>query len=275
MEEFNVFLYSDMSDQVSTRQKRLATVLRHTSGTIRVSDAMEALNLDSSHAAKLLAGWHNQGVLRRVARGLYVPVQPTALGKTQVLEDPWILVPELYSPGYVGGWSALEHWELTEQLFRSVCVLTSKRTNYGNTEHQGVSFFVKHVPENLILGTKTIWRDQIKISVSDPYKTILDIIDDPYLGAGLQHTVDCLKEFKQLYGKQSNLDKLLTYAKQIGNGALFKKLGFLAETLNFDQSFVDECAKNLTTGYAQLDKNAKNKNLVTKWRLWIPKEYKF
>jgi len=264
-----------MIDQISTRQQRLATLLRRTSGTIRISDAMDALSLDRSHAAKLLAGWHKQGVLRRVARGLYVPVQPTALGKTQVLEDPWILVPDLYSPGYVGGWSALEHWELTEQLFRSVCVLTSKRTTYGNTEHQGVGFFIKHVPENHIFGTKTIWRDQIKISISDPYKTILDIIDNPYLGAGLQHTTDCLREFKQLYSKQSDLDKLLTYAKQIGNGALFKKLGFIAETLNFEQSFVDECAKNITTGYAQLDKNAKNKNLVTKWRLWIPKGYEF
>lgn len=264
-----------MVDQVSTRQKRLATVLRHSSGTIRVDDAMESLNLDRAHAAKLLAGWHNQGVLRRVARGLYVPVQPTALGKTQVLEDPWILVPELYSPGYVGGWSALEHWELTEQLFRSVCVLTSKRTVYGNAEHQGVSFFVKHIPENQIFGTKTIWRDQIKISVSDPYKTILDIIDDPYLGAGLQHTVDCLKEFKQLYGKPSDLEKLLTYAKQISNGALFKKLGFLAESLGFEQSFIDGCAENITTGYTQLDKNAKDKSLVTKWRLWIPKGCKF
>ena len=264
-----------MSNQVSTRQKRLAIILRHSSGAIRVDDAMDALNLDRPHASKLLAGWHNKGVLRRVARGLYVPVQPTALGKTQVLEEPWILVSELYSPSYVGGWSALEYWELTEQLFRSVCVLTSKRTTFGETEHQGVNFFVKHIPKNHILGTKTIWHGQIKMSVSDPYKTILDIIDDPYLGAGLQHTVDCLREFKQLYGKQSDLNKLLAYAKQIGNGALFKKLGFMAEALGFDQSFIDECANNLTTGYTQLDKTATDKSLVTKWRLWIPKGHKF
>ena len=264
-----------MNNRVSTRQKRLAAVLRHSSGTIRVDDAVEALDLDRSHAAKLLAGWHNQGVFRRVARGLYVPVQPTALGKTQVLEDPWILVPELYSPGYVGGWSALEHWELTEQLFHSVCVRTSKRTAFGTTEHQGVNFFVKHIPEDQIFGTKTIWRDQIKISVSDPYKTILDIIDDPYLGAGLQHTVDCLKEFKLLYGQQSDLDKLLACAKRIGNGALFKKLGFLAEVLGFEQTFIDECANKLTAGYAQLDKTAAGRSLVTRWRLWIPKGYKF
>ncbi|MEJ2681760.1 MAG: hypothetical protein P8144_09890 [Gammaproteobacteria bacterium] len=149
------------------------------------------------------------------------------------------------------------------------------RTTVDNTQHQGVNFFVKRISENQTFGMKTIWRDQIKISVSDPYKTILDIIDDPYLGAGLQHTVDCLKEFKKSYSKQSDLDKLLAYAKQISNGALFKKLGFLAETLGFEKSFIGECANNLTTGYTQLDKKATEKNLVTKWRLWIPKGYKF
>lgn len=265
-----------MNDQVSIRQQRLAIILRSTpSGVIRVMDAMAALKLDRSHAAKLLAGWHKQGVLRRVARGLYVSVQPTALGKIQVLEDPWVLVPELYSPGYVGGWSALEHWELTEQLFRSVCVLTSKRTSYGDTEHQGIGFFIKHIPETQVFGTKSTWRNQVKISISDPHKTILDIIDDPYLGAGLQHTMDCLHEYKKAYSAKSDVDQLLAYAKKIGNGALFKKLGFLAETLDFNKSFVDECAENLTTGYTHLDKNSKDNSLVTKWRLWIPKGYKF
>ena len=109
-----------LTDQVSIRQRRLAKILRATSGTIQVADVANALDTDRTHAAKLLAGWHNQGVLRRISRDLYVPVSPTALGQTQVLDDPWTLVPALYEPGYIGGWSALEHWELTEQLFRSV-----------------------------------------------------------------------------------------------------------------------------------------------------------
>jgi len=273
--ELTVILYSVMPHQFSTRQQRLATLLRSTSGTIRVDDAMASLDLERSHASKLLAGWHKQGVIRRVARGLYVPIQPTALGQTQVLEDPWVLVPELYNPGYIGGWSALEHWELTEQLFRSVCVLTSKRTVYGNTMHQGVGFFIKHIPDSHIFGTKTVWRKHSKLHVSDPYKTILDIIDDPYLGAGLQHTVDCLREFIKIFSKQRDLDQLFEYTVRINNGALFKKLGFLAENLNLKKSFVDACASRLTTGYAHLDKNAKKQKLVTRWRLWIPKDMNF
>ena len=260
-----------MTEKTSKRQQRLAALLRATSGTIRVADAMSVFEIDRVHAAKLLAGWHKQGVIRRVARGLYVPITPSALGQTQVLEDPWILVPELYEPGYIGGWSALEYWELTEQLFRSICVLTNKRTSYGEAKHQGVNFFIKYIPEKQLFGTKTIWRDSVKLQISDPHKTVLDIIDDPNLGAGLQHTRDCLSEYKKTYNGQSDLDRLLEYAIRINNGALFKKLGFLAEKLAFKTSFIGECAKRLTTGYAYLDKGAQDNKLVTKWRLWVPK----
>ena len=260
-----------MANNISIRQQRLASLLRATSGTIRVTDAMSVLGLDRAHAAKLLAGWHNQGAIRRIARGLYVPISPSALGQTQILEDPWILVPELYKPGYIGGWSALEYWELTEQLFRSVCVLTNKRTFYGETTHQGVSFFIKYVPEKHLFGTKTIWRNSVKLQISDAHKTILDIIDNPKLGAGLQHTIDCMSEYKKICNKQGGFDQLLEYAIQINNGALFKKLGFLAEKLEFNTSFINECEKHLTTGYAYLDKSTQKNKLVTKWRLWVPK----
>lgn len=262
-----------MIDRVSKRQQRLSVLLRATSGSFRVKDAARVLGLERTHAAKLLAAWHKQGVIRRVARGLYVPVQPTALGQTQVLDDPWVLVPELYDPGYVGGWSALEHWELTEQLFRSVCVLTAKRALYGESQHQGVPFFVKHIPQSKLFGTKTLWRRNVKVLISDQHKTILDIIDDPYLGAGLQHTVDCLREYKILTDKQGGLSTLLQYAGVVNTGSLFKKLGFLAEKLDFDAALVQECASRLTTGYAYLDKSAQNKRLVTRWRLWVPRGY--
>lgn len=261
-----------MIEHASVRQQRLAKLMRAITGMmIRVDDAMRVLNLDRIHAAKLLAGWHKQGVIRRISRGLYVPIQPSALGQSQVLDDPWVLVPELYEPGYVGGWSALEYWELTEQLFRSVCVLTNRRTAYGDKKLQGVDFFIKYIPGKHVFGTKTIWRHSVKVRLSDPYKTVLDIVDDPILGAGVQHTIDCLSAFKKIYDSRSDEDRLMEYAIQMNNGALFKKLGYLAEKLEFSDAFVNECAGRLTTGYTYLDKNSKNKRLVTKWRVWIPK----
>ena len=261
-----------MIESHSTRQKRLAALIRATDGVIRIADASHVLEINRQHASRLLAGWHQQGVIRRVAHGLYVPVLPSALGQTQVLDDPWVLAPELYSPGYIGGWSALEYWDLTEQLFRSICVLTHKRVTYGEKIHQGVKFYIKYVPNKHLFGTKTIWRGHTKILVSDPYKTLLDCINDLQLGAGLQHVTDCLLEFKKEFNTSSNLDSLLDCAVQMNNGALFKKLGYLAEQLDFTPSFVNGCRKHLTSGYATLDKKATNNRLVTRWNLWVPGE---
>lgn len=260
-------------EYASNRQQRLATLLRATREVICVDDATQALNLGRSHTAKLLAGWHKQGLIRRVARGLYVPVSPTALGRTQVLDNPWLLVPDLYEPGYVGGWSALEHWDLTEQIFRSTCVMTAKRTPYGKTRHQGVTFFVKHIANRKVFGSKSVWHGSTKIAISDPHKTILDIIDDSYLGAGLQHVMDVLRAYQIRYSDSKSMHTLLHYAERTNVSALFKKLGYLAEQLAFAPYFVDACAQRIKSGYTHLDKQASKEKLVTKWRLWVPKGY--
>ena len=257
--------------KASKKQQRLAALIKEAGDSIRIDDAVKVFGVDRQKAAKLLAGWHNQGNLRRIARGLYVPVNPSALGRQQVLDDPWGLVPELYSPGYIGGWTALEYWELTEQLFRSVCVLTAKRATYGDIVHQGVTFYIKHISETQILGTKSVWRDRVKVQVSDPHKTILDILNDPKIGAGLQHVLDVMAAYAKEYGTKNNLEQLLDYADRIGNGALFKKLGYAAEKTGWEPWFLDECHTRLTKGYAYFGDQAAENKLVTKWHLWVPK----
>lgn len=108
------------------RRARLATVLRQGGDFVTLDDAAAALGIGRIDAAKLLARWQEQGWLRRVRRGLYVPVPLTTGRGDQVIEDPWTLVPELFEPGYVGGASAAQHWDLTEQMFRSVFVYTAR-----------------------------------------------------------------------------------------------------------------------------------------------------
>ena len=46
-----------------------------------------------------------------------MPFAIDTLGPEQVLSDPWVLVPALFSWGYVGGWTAAEQWDLMEQIF--------------------------------------------------------------------------------------------------------------------------------------------------------------
>jgi predicted transcriptional regulator of viral defense system len=93
---------------------QFATLLRAAGDIVHVDDAERSLGLPRAQAAKRLSRWMAQGWLQRVGPGAYAPVAIDTIGADQVLSDPWVLVPALFSPGYVGGRTAAEHWDLTE-----------------------------------------------------------------------------------------------------------------------------------------------------------------
>ncbi len=104
-----------------TSDRTLIGKLARTSraGVISSADASKALSLDSKRTGSKLASLAERGWLRRVRRGVYliVPLEAEP-GKAATAADPWILAQEVFSPCYIGGWSAAEYWELTEQIFR-------------------------------------------------------------------------------------------------------------------------------------------------------------
>lgn len=252
-------------------RQKLATVLRQAGDLVSVEEAANSLGLSRQEAAKTLWRWSRQGWLRHLRRGLYAPVPLDAVSQEQVLADPWVLVPELFDPGYIGGWSAAEHWDLTEQLFRSVLVYTARPARPREQTIQGIPFILKRTRPERIFGVRPVWRERVKVLVSDPHRTIVDMLDDPATGGGIRHVNACLRNYLAL--KEADTVKLIEYADRLGNGAVFKRLGFLLAQTNGDAKLLDACRERLTTGNAKLDPALPCRRLVKKWRLWIPKAW--
>jgi len=80
------------SQSLSKGRQRLALVLRNSGHLVSIADVSQALSLDRTKAAKLLARWNAQGWVRRLRAGFYAPVPITSSGQEQVLEDPWVVV---------------------------------------------------------------------------------------------------------------------------------------------------------------------------------------
>ena len=234
-------------------------------------DVVKALNLSRIDAAKRLSRWAQQGWLNRVGRGAYVPASIDTLGSRQVLDDAWILVPALYAPAYVGGRTAAEHWDLTEQIFKDIVVMTGQAIRSKRQERQGNQFSIKHINAEKIFGTKTVWRHHSKVPVSDVHRTIIDMVDDPSLGGGIQHVSDCLAAYLKRDDRDDS--KLIDYALRLDNGAVFKRLGFLARKNETAGSLPEMCSRHLTAGTAKLDPALACDTLVSKWRLLIPKTW--
>lgn len=251
---------------------RLAAVLRTTREVVSIDTTARTLEVDRTAAAKQLSRWREQGWLKRVGRGLYVPVPLELSGSQQVVGDPWVLVPPLFGECYIGGWTAAHHWDLTEQLFNETAVFTTRRIGSKRVNAQGVVFLLRRVAKRRLFGLKRIWRLATRVSVSDPARTLIDMLAIPSTGGGIDHVADCLSA----HARTSNFDGalLIRYAEQFGSGAIFKRLGFLAETRLRSPELASACRERLTQGYARLDPALSCKHLVTAWRLWVPKRWK-
>ena len=249
-------------------RRRLAAVVRAAGDIIKIDDAEQTLHVSRSDAAKLLSRWSSQGWLRRVGPGVYAPVGLDSLASELVLDDPWVLVPVLFGPAYIGGRAAAEHWSLTEQIFRDIVVMTRRPVRAKSQQSHGAQFTLKHVQERRMFGTKNVWRGKTQIAVSDAHRTIIDMLDDPDVGAGIQHVADCLATY--LERKDRDDAKLIGYAERLGNGAVFKRLGFLAQQLPDTGILVDACGDRLTKGNAKLDRSLPCRRLISRWRLLVP-----
>lgn len=247
----------------------LSCLRRHTPGVIEVVDAASILGSPRPDTARLLSVLARKGWLTRVRRGVYIPVPLEATQARAYPEDPWVLASHLFRPCYIGGWSAAEQWDLTEQLFRTTLVVTPRPVRSTSASLLGLDYRIKQCRPHKFFGTTGVWRGAVRVDVSDLDKTIVDMMDDPSLGGGIRHAAEMLGAYWERHEK--NLERLVNYAERMNNGAALKRLGYLAETVvGAERSFLESCHKRLTAGNAILDPNVRRKGkLVVRWRLWV------
>jgi predicted transcriptional regulator of viral defense system len=253
----------------AANRRRLERLHRASRGTVTVGEAAKILGIESTAAARLLARWRAQGWIQRARRGLYVLVPLGAEGRVGVVADPWILIARALAPCYIGGWSACEHWELTEQIFREVVVITSKPVRPRRGEIGDVRYLARVVAPGQLFGTRRVWRDQTPVDVSDPSRTIVDILDVPALGGGIRHVADVVRAY--FASEHRNDRQLVEYARRLGNQTVFKRLGFLVQRLGIDAAnLLDECRAARSAGYARLDPSGPARGrLLRRWGLRV------
>ena len=266
-----IYLIVSPKTAIPKGRRRLAAVIQAAGDIIRISDAERALGIGRSDAAKLLSRWSAQAWMRRVGPGAYAAVDLDTLTSERVLDDPWVLVPALFQPAYIGGRTAAQHWELTEQIFRDIVVMSARTVRVKNQHHHGAHFTLKHVQHRRIFGTKTVWRGKTQIAISDVHRTIIDMLDDPSLGSGIQHVADCLATYFEREDRDD--DKLMSYAGRLGNGTVFKRLGIVAERRPDTSTLVEACLARLTQGNSKLDPAIPCPRLISRWRLFVPESW--
>lgn len=248
-------------------RRRLTRLIRSGAGPFTVAHAAAALDMSVPRARRFLAYLASRGWLARIRPGLYAPVPLEAARPEEWNTDPWVVAAQVFAPCYVGGWSACEHWGLTDQLFRSVVIVSERWVRQRTQTIQGTAYRVKVVKPERMFGTRPVWRGGVRIDVSDPARTVLDLLDDPELGGGIRHVSDILRTWFD--GDLRDDDLLLGYAKRLENRSVYKRLGFLVEALEIPAvGLLDACERRMSEGVVRLDPSGPaGGRRVGRWRL--------
>jgi predicted transcriptional regulator of viral defense system len=247
----------------------LDKLVRAVSGPFTPVQAARLLDIDVTRSRKLLAYLASRGWLSRIRSGLYTTIPLGATSPKLWREDPWVVAATSFAPCYIAGWSAAEHWQLTEQIFRDVVVTTAAPVRNMTLKIQDTSFRLRHRNESEHFGLSTAWRHQTRVKVSDPTRTLIDVLDDPAIGGGIRHVAEMLHAY--FLSEHRDDGKIIEYADRLGNRTTLKRLGFLVQALEIDApKLVSDCLKRVSSGLTKLDPTvASLGRIVKRWGLRI------
>ena len=247
----------------------LDQLVRSVSGPFTPTETATLLSIDTVRARKFLAYLASRGWLSRIRSGLYTTVPLGANAPAQWREDPWIIAATSFVPCYIAGWSAAEHWHLTEQIFRDIVVVTAAPLRTTSRHIQDTTFRLYHRHERHQFGLATVWRRQTRINVSDPTRTLIDLLDKPAMGGGIAHVAEILHEYLQ--SEHRDDDKVVAYADRLGNRSVMKRLGYLLELSHIDSTaLIKKCLDRRSAGIVKLDPSTNALGRIRKrWGLRI------
>ena len=254
-------------------RERLKTIILSSPDNILTPKGVsKILSLPQLEAARLLARWHNAGWLKRIKRGMYWPI-PLEYDPEWEVEDDWLIADRAFSPGYVGGFSAVKHWDFTEQLFLTTFYLTTKPVVLRLVTLGSFKLKLKTIKAYKMFGTELVWRNNVQVKVSDPSKTIIDLLDDPSLGGSMRVVQDFFREYWD--SEYRDIKKLILYGKKMRNKTIFKRLGFLLEINELaDKRILQSLQDKISSGYSTFDPKVGGQFFIRKWGLKVSTMWK-
>ncbi|HED08519.1 MAG TPA: hypothetical protein ENI57_10425 [Ignavibacteria bacterium] len=238
--------------------------------TINSDDVIKIRHCSRSTVNQILSRLAQKGWLQRVRHGVYSIVPLSSITTTPIIEEVWPLAVNLFEPAYISGWSAAEHWDLTEQIFNSLSLVTQKPQRKSVQIINGIKFRVRVLKKKYFFGTKTLWFGSNQVEVADPSKLIIDIMDMPDFGGGGRHSIDIVKAYWN--SELNNPEQILEYAIKYRRGTVMKRLGFLSEKFNapVSKKWLQKCRSYQSAGISNLDPNSPGRGKISsKWNLRI------
>jgi predicted transcriptional regulator of viral defense system len=229
------------------------------------TEAFKALPSSKDNAIReLLSDMTRRGLLMRLKEGIYYII-PYEQDPETFMPD-WHLIAEYLvndAEYYIGYYSALQIHNLITQPSLKEQIVVSKQLRPSTIKIKNVPFqFIYHNSKHFF-GAKKNWIDSYhKVLCSDLEKTIIDCLFKPDYAGGIVEIA------RAIYVSKNKIDfeKLLEYTKKFESQAVIKRLGFLLELLEIENTIVTELFKEKSESFILLDTELpKSGKMISRW----------
>ena len=234
---------------LSTRESRLLARLAGAGHQIiSVDDIETTLEIPPNTAREIASRLTEKGWLDRLFPGTYLIVPLTAGEEAVYTTHEYLIAAHVAEPMYIGYYSALSHHGLTEQVPRTVYVVTPTRAQ--SREIHGVPYRVTTVTEQKFFGFEPTSIEGTTVQVSDLEKTLVDCADHPEFCGGLRELTTAMRTADE---RGCDWFTVSEYLDRLDNGAATKRIVYLADQLGIDLPAREDLVASFTSGYSLLD----------------------
>lgn len=219
----------------------------------------------------LLSRLERKGWIERIEKGKYLVIPLEAGPRRKWSSDTYLIASEMVSPASIGYWSAIRHWNWTEQIPRIVYVQTTKRKSNPRPIVLGVRYEFVTVNKRKFFGHTKEWRSGKPILITDREKTLIDCADDVERAGSIEELIKAVKSSSI----EISWAKLHYYVSIFPNGAVKKRLGFLFETFVHNLSpeaknILEKWRQSLSAGVVPLQPSKKKDGKInTRWKILV------
>ena len=225
--------------------------------TKRARELCSRVGMKDSYLVEALFHLRQNGWIVPLRRGLYA-ISSSLPGVSPAHE--FEIAMALVRPAAISHWSALHHHGLTDQIPRTVFVLTTSRTvprvrsakaanrsGSGYPVGDAVYRFVQVKPERFY-GILKVWLGEVRVAVTDPERTLLDGLSMPHLCGDF---AEVLRAFS-VHRKDLDIDRAIEYSLRL-DAITARRLGWVLEDLGIESPHLDRLEGVPMKGYGKLD----------------------
>ncbi len=238
--------------------KLLFTLEEKNFSVFTIDDARKILGSGAIATKLVVSGLKQKGRIRQIERGKYLLIPSRAGVGGYWAEEAWVVVPHLIDEYYVGFWTAMDFWEMTEQILYTVFVATPKRKKNKVLEFGDQRYEFVTLSKKKFFGFIEEKSGKTKFNISSKEKTIVDGLMHPEYCGGIPEVTKAMWNVR----KEIDWNQVLEMAQQVEVNVVLKRLGYLLDILQIENNISKSTIKKIKLyPYQYLDPNTVKKKI--------------